>query len=156
VQPFISGKFFAVASVFGRDHRPLTSMTVKKLAICERGSTWSAIRVANPRLEADCNRLLSEIDWVGPAEAEFIRDELRDRYYLIEVNPRFTAWIYFSACLETNHPHIAVRAAMGESVEAIDNGNTDLVFLRANHELPVKATSLAAISTKGYVHHDHM
>ena len=156
VQPFISGKFFAVASVFGQDHRPLTSMTVKKLAICERGSTWSAIRVANPQLEADCNRLLSEINWVGPAEAEFIRDELRDRYYLIEVNPRFTAWIYFSACLGTNHPHIAVRAAMDESVEAIDNGNTDLVFLRANHELPVKATSLAAISTKGYVHHDHM
>jgi carbamoyl-phosphate synthase large subunit len=160
VQPFISGKFFAVASVFGDDHRPLTTMTVKKLAICERGSTWSAIRVANPRLEADCNRLLSEIDWVGPAEAEFIRDELRDRYYLIEVNPRFTAWIYFSACLGTNHPRIAVRAAVGESVEIADNEvtdlATDLVFLRATQELPVKATSLAAISTKGYVHHGHM
>jgi carbamoyl-phosphate synthase large subunit len=156
LQPFISGKFFAVASVFGRDHRALASMTVKKLAICERGSTWSGIRVANPQLEADCNRLLSEIDWVGPAEAEFIRDELRDRYYLIEVNPRFTAWIYFSACLGINHPRIAVRAAAGKSVDITDSDADDLVFLRANRELPVKATSLASISTRGYVHHGHM
>jgi carbamoyl-phosphate synthase large subunit len=161
LQPFIPGKFFAVSTVLDRDHRPLSSLTVKKLAICERGSTWSAIPVENPRLEADCNRLLGEIGWVGPAELEFIRDELRDRYYLIEVNPRFTAWIYFSACLGINQPAIAVHAAAGEDMPAgtdaaVRGPSGEKVFLRANHELPVKATSLAAISTKGYVHHDHL
>ena len=156
VQPFIAGQFFAVASVTDRDHRPLASMTVKKLATCQRGSTWSAIRVTNPALEADVGRLLSELDWVGPAEAEFIRDQMRDRYYLIEVNPRFTAWIYFSACLGANHPRIAALAAAGKCATFTDDGEADLVFVRASHELPVKATSLAAISTKGYVHNGHI
>jgi carbamoyl-phosphate synthase large subunit len=156
VQPFIAGQFFAVATVTDRRHRALASMTVKKLTTCARGSTWSAIRVTNRALEADVARLLADIGWVGPAEAEFIRDELRDRYYLIEINPRFTAWIYFSACSGANHPRIATLAAAGESVETKESDDQELVFVRTSHELPVKATSLAAISTKGYVHNGHM
>ena len=156
VQPFIAGQFFAVATVADREHCQLASMTVKKLATCQRGSTWSAIRVTNRALEADVGRLLSELGWVGPAEAEFIRDRMRDRYYLIEVNPRFTAWIYFSACLGVNHPRIAALAAAGKRPTLSDDGAADLVFVRASHELAVKATSLAAISTKGYVHNGHM
>jgi carbamoyl-phosphate synthase large subunit len=156
VQPFITGQFFAVATVTGRDHRALASMTVKKLATCQRGSTWSAIRVTNRALEADVGRLLSQLGWVGPAEAEFIRDRMRDRYYLIEINPRFTAWIYFSASLGVNHPRIAALAAAGKHPTFTDNGEADRVFVRASHELPVKATTLAAISTKGYVHNGHI
>ena len=87
-------------------------MTVKKLATCARGSTWSATHVPKPRLEADFAAFLEHIKWVGPAEGEFIRDELDDRYYLIEVNPRFTAWIYYSTALESSHPQLAVRAAL--------------------------------------------
>ena len=156
VQPFISGKFFAVSTVFGRDHRPIDSMTVKKIAVCARGSTWAATRINNPALESDLGRLLAEIDWIGPAEGEFIRDELRDRYYLIEINPRFTAWIYFSACLGANHPRIAAQVAAGKNVDIPEDEIADLVFLRASHELPVRATSLAAISTKGFVHNGHL
>ena len=58
---------------------------------------------------------LEHIKWVGPAEGEFIRDELDDRYHLIEVNPRFTAWIYYSTALESSHPQLAVRAALERS-----------------------------------------
>ena len=153
VQPQVAGPYFATASVCDRRHRTLTSMTVKKLATCERGSTWSATHVPKPRLEADFARFLEHIKWVGPAEGEFIRDELDDRYHLIEVNPRFTAWIYYSTALEWSHPQLAVRAALERSSITVDGNAHDTVFMRYASEFPLPPAELAALSIRGELHH---
>ncbi len=152
VQPLIEGPIFAVASVCDRNHQALTSLTVKKLARCDRGSTWSALQVRQPQLEADFSRLLRQIKWVGPVEGEFIRDEIRDRFYLIEINPRFTGWIFYSAALGSNHPILAVKAALGDPLE-IAGDSPDLVFMRSSSDIMVRPTSLAALTTKGFLHH---
>lgn len=153
VQVHIPGACFALATVCDAAHRTLSSLTVKKLAVCERGSTWGAICSPQPALEDAFAVFLEHIGWTGAAEGEFIRDELRDRFYLIEVNPRFTAWIYFSAALGSNHPEMLVRTAAGLPVQPQTITNGDLVFLRGALELPVGAASLAAFSMKGAVYH---
>lgn len=153
IQPWVAGPYLATASVCDRRHRTLGSMTIKKLATCARGSTWSATHVPKPRLEADFAAFLEHIKWVGPAEGEFIRDELDDRYYLIEVNPRFTAWIYYSTVLEPSHPQLTVRAAL-ERTSVAERGNThDTVFMRHSTEIPLPPAALAALSIKGELHH---
>ncbi len=152
VQPLIEGPIFAVASVCDREHRALATLTVKKLARCDRGSTWSALHVRQPELEASFRELLQQIGWTGPVEGEFIRDEIRDRFYLIEINPRFTAWIFYSAALGSNHPALAVRAALGDPVSIADD-SPDLVFMRSSSEIHVRPTVLAALTTKGFIKH---
>jgi len=153
VQIYIPGPCFAVAAVCDIDHRALSALTVKKLAVCERGSTWSAVHSRQPALEKDFGSFLSDIGWSGAAEGEFIRDALRDRFYLIEVNPRFTAWIYFSAALGVNHPQMLVCTAAGLPVPSPRTPSDDLVFVRGSIEIPVSATSLAALSMNGAVYH---
>ena len=152
VQRKISGPHYATSVVCDRDHNALAALTIKKLTVCERGSTWSAVRVYEPRLEADLAKLLRSIGWVGPAEGEFIRDEITDRFYLIEVNPRFTGWIYYSAALGCNQPSLAVRAALGKGVRLPPPAN-DLAFVRQTIEIPLRPSQLAALATKGYLHH---
>jgi len=152
VQPFIDGDRFAVATLCGRTHEPLASLTVKKLKVCDRGSTWSAVRVPAPALEADFANFMRSIGWVGPAEGEFIRDKVTDRFYLIEVNPRFTAWISFSASLAQNQPRLAVDAALGRPVTDA-SGNGDLVFMRSCEDMPVTPSAFAAIAKKGTLRH---
>jgi len=152
VQPRIEGSAFAVSAVCDRHHRAVSLLTVRKTAICERGSTWGAVASPEPGLEQAFAAFLKAIKWVGPAEGEFLRDPLTGRFYLIEVNPRFTGWIYFSASLGSNQPYLAARLAMGEPVNAPDN-ERPIFFIRSRIEIPLRPSHVAALSTKGALHH---
>ena len=153
VQPLIKGDDFAVAAVCDRRHQSHTLLTVKKTLKCERGSTWSAINHPQPELELSSAALFKYLKWTGPVEAEFIRDNLRSRFFLIEVNPRFTAWISFTAALGLNHPLQVVCLAMDKPWKPTADP-AELVFMRSSHELPVNTRDFAAISTKGCVHYE--
>ncbi|MFQ5775937.1 MAG: ATP-grasp domain-containing protein [Kiloniellaceae bacterium] len=152
VQPQIAGPSYAISAVCDVDHRIVSIMTIKKLALCGRGSTWGAVHVEQPALEAAFAEFLRSIEWVGPVEGEFIRDELTDEFHLIEVNPRFTAWIYFSAALGSNQPYLAARMALGERVNPPAN-DKGLVFVRHRDEVPLRASDVAALSSKGALLH---
>lgn len=152
VQAFVPGERFAVAAVCGRDHGAVTMMTIKKLRVCDRGSTWSAITIDQPALEAGFADFLRALKWVGPVEGEFIRDEISERYYLIEINPRFTAWIAFSAHIGLNHPYAAVRTALDLPV-VIAPAQKDLVFMRSCEDAPISTSAFASIATKGVLRH---
>jgi biotin carboxylase len=110
------------------------------------------VRVNEPRLEAGFSRFLHSLGWTGPAEGEFIRDEVTDRFHLIEVNPRFTGWIYYSAALGCNQPLVAVLAALGQEAD-VPKPYNDVAFVRRAMELPVRASQLAALATKGHLRH---
>lgn len=152
VQQMIEGDHFAVAAVADRGGEVRALLTIKKLLKCDRGSTWSAVNTPQPALEAGFAELLAHIGWCGPAEGEFIRDERRERFFLIEVNPRFTAWISFSAALGINHPYLAAALAVDRPYEP-PPVTSEMVFVRGCVELPVSTTDFARISTKGSVQH---
>ncbi|MGE5145981.1 MAG: ATP-grasp domain-containing protein [Candidatus Eiseniibacteriota bacterium] len=152
VQRFVDGERFAVAAVCDTAHDAIVATTIKKLRICDRGSTWSAIAVPEPALEAGFARFVKALRWTGPVEGEFIRDKVTERFYLIEVNPRFTAWIAFTALLGVNHPLAAVRAAVGLPVEAATPAD-GLVFMRACEDVPLPTSAFAGIATRGVLRH---
>jgi len=152
VQRFVDGERFALAAVCDSAHETLVATTIKKLRICDRGSTWSAIAVSEPALEAGFARFAKALRWTGPIEGEFIRAKVTDRFYLIEVNPRFTAWIAFTAQLGVNHPLAAVRCALGLPVEFAAPAE-QLVFMRACEDAPLPTSAFAGIATKGVLRH---
>jgi len=152
VQPRITGPAYAISVVCNRDNEAESMLTIRKTAICERGSTWGAIHVREPELEQSFARFLRAIKWVGPGEGEFLRDEVTNRFYLIEVNPRFTGWAYYSAVLGSNQPYLAACLAMGEDVKAPDNDRS-VIFVRGSKEIPLRASQVAALSTKGILQH---
>jgi carbamoyl-phosphate synthase large subunit len=152
VQRKISGPYYATSVVCDREHEVLSALTIKKLAICQRGSTWSAVRVSEPQLEADFAKFLRAIKWTGPGEGEFVRDEMTDRFFLFEVNPRFTGWIFYSAALGCNQPAAAVHAALGEAVAPAGSAG-DVAFMRQTTEFPLRPSHLAALATRGHLRH---
>jgi carbamoyl-phosphate synthase large subunit len=153
VQQYLDGEIFATAAVCDRGHRTIARTTIKKVAICSRGSTWSAVNVPNGVLEESFAAFLKHIRWTGPAEAEFIRDRLTDRFYLIEINPRFTAWIGYTATLGSNHPLLTALVALNRQTSAAtDDGAA--VFMRSSIEVPVGPGGFAAFSTRGALIHD--
>jgi carbamoyl-phosphate synthase large subunit len=152
VQPFVTGQRFAVAAVADRSGMVHVPFSIKKLRICGRGSTWSAVRVALPALETAFAEFLRSIGWVGPAEGEFIREDDTDRFHLIEVNPRATGWIAFTAYSGVNHPALLVDLALDRPAH-FGRGRSDLVFMRSCEDVPVNPTAIAAVTVKGELRH---
>lgn len=68
---------------------------IRKTILSDKGKGLGGITIQDPRLVSVCERLVHELRWSGPFEVEVILDEARGEYVLIEINPRFPAWIDF-------------------------------------------------------------
>jgi hypothetical protein len=77
---------------------------------------------------------------------------MTDRFFLFEVNPRFTGWIFYSAALGCNQPAVAVHAALDEAV-ARPGSAGDVAFMRQTTEFPLRPSHLAALATRGHLRH---
>lgn len=151
-QACIEGDEFAVATVCGADSEMIHAVTIKKQFTDEGGSTWGAIHVPQMKLEKSFGHYLRDLGWTGPVEGEFIRDALSEEFFLLEVNPRHTAWISYARSCGANLPLTGVRAALGAvPPEPIPNGKT--VFMRSCAEFPVSPQAIATFSTAGEVRH---
>jgi len=89
--------------------------TIRKTIVSNQGKGLGGITVLDPRLDDFCRRLIRELSWRGPFEIEAMLDEQRNEYVLIEINPRFPAWVDFPSMLGVNFP--ATLVAMMEGVE---------------------------------------
>lgn len=77
---------------------------VRKMILSDKGKGNGSVIVRDPRLDDITRRIIAETRWPGPFELEFIRDRRDDGYCLIEINPRFPAWVGFPAQLGANFP----------------------------------------------------
>jgi carbamoyl-phosphate synthase large subunit len=81
----------------------LGSVAMKKLAVTDKGKGWAGITIRDPELIRIAERFVSATQWRGPFELEVML--ARDgTYYVIEINPRFPAWVYLSASSGVNLP----------------------------------------------------
>ncbi len=102
VQEWVAGEMFAIAGVCDKQHQAHSLVSIKKQQSGEYGETWAAFSVALPDLEQVVADIMQAVQWSGPFEAEFIRDRETEQFVLIEINPRFPAWIGFCADLPVN------------------------------------------------------
>jgi carbamoyl-phosphate synthase large subunit len=94
VQHFIAGEEYNLAAVGDGHGKLLGEVMMKKRAITAKGKAWVGIAIHDEALAATARRLVAALHWKGPLEVEVMRDTQGD-YHLIEINPRFPAWINF-------------------------------------------------------------
>jgi carbamoyl-phosphate synthase large subunit len=104
LQRRVSGSEFNVLGLGDGDGGWLGHCCIRKTQLSEKGKGLSGITVADARLTKLCARLVHELKWPGPFEIELIREESSGDYVLIEINPRFPAWIDFPSMLGANFP----------------------------------------------------
>ena len=88
---------------------------IKKLSTTELGKVWSAVSIYNEKLFEASKKFVESIGWRGAFEFEAMSDG-KD-IYLIEINPRFPAWVHFSTMLGINLPEMMIKLINGEKVE---------------------------------------
>ncbi len=153
-QPVVFGEEFGVGLVCDRSGRLIDSVPLKKLVMCERGKTWSAIATPLPMVVEQLAELMAKVGWHGPADVELIRDSTTERMSLIEINPRFPAWIGYAEMIDRNLPRQLVLAALDRppALPVTDrHRHQDSVFMRTAEEVPASAVSMATLINRGEI-----
>jgi len=113
-QQFIKGEEYDVIALgdgLGNTHGPVA---MRKTILTRLGKAWGAVTIGDEALLDVARSVVRGLSWRGGCEVELLRGAKDNRLYLIEVNPRFPAWVYLATAAGSNLPLGLVRLALGE------------------------------------------
>ncbi len=149
VQECISGGEFNVLGV-GDGHGGVTGLCcVRKMILSSKGKGLAAVTLREPRLEEITLRMIRCLNWRGPFELELMHDEESDIYRIIEMNPRFPAWVDFPSSFGVNFPAQIVSLIAKGTFEPMPDVPHGRFFLRHQTELFGSMDDIAQLMTEG-------
>jgi len=117
LQQYVEGPVensFSVSGYFDarNPHRAATIVTRKLLGYHKEMTTGAVVQtLPDPAdLVARTRAILTRADYTGPFEMEFLRDPQADRYYVLELNPRF--WMQHGIFVDF-HENAVIRRYVG-------------------------------------------
>jgi carbamoyl-phosphate synthase large subunit len=123
------------------------AVSMKKLTTTSLGKIWSGITINNPKLLEVAKEFVKATKWRGPFELECMAN--KEEVYMIEINPRFPAWVYFATEVGINLPQMVVKLANGEEVEENLEFPVGKMYMRFTDEVVVDYTQfMKLLSTK--------
>jgi diaminopimelate decarboxylase len=139
-------KLFLQAHVSGYEESVMLSayegellgcVSMRKRDITPEGKTWAGdISEVPSSFEAPLRRMVKELNWTGGGELEMVRDA-SNQLWLLEMNPRFPAWVHGATLAGHNLPALLVQGATGR--KALRSEPQAQEFTRVVLEVPVRA-----------------
>ena len=96
---------------------------------------------------AAAERFINKFRWRGPFELECIVSN--GDVFLIEINPRFPAWVYFATGVGVNLPARMLRSALGQPVDRAADFPAGKLFMRYTNELVTDMHLFQTVMTRG-------
>ena len=151
LQEYIPGTEFDVVALADEAWQLVGVVPMKKLQLDDRGKAWGALTIDDPDLIRAAQRVVSGLCWSGPLELELMRHRDSGDLYLIEINPRFPAWIHLAAAAGQNLPWALLRLAMGQPVAPFDSYRAGVLQLRRSIDLPCELPIYEAMVQRGEI-----
>lgn len=129
VQQFINGTEVNIAALGDGEGNAISIIPMKKMYITDKGKAWAGITLEDEVLIGLARKFVSVTKWRGGFEIEIMKTA-QDELYIMEINPRFPAWIYLSAGAGQNQPAALVKMAMGEKVVPFTTYDVGKLFIR--------------------------
>jgi carbamoyl-phosphate synthase large subunit len=152
VQEFISGTEVNVTALGDGEGCCIGAVPMRKLYITDKGKAWSGISLEDDQLMQIAHTIIAKSRWRGGCELEFIKTK-KEEYYLLEMNPRFPAWVYLANGCGQNHVEALVKMAMGEEVRPFTRYKSGKMFIRYSFDMIVDISEFEQISTTGEMTH---
>jgi carbamoyl-phosphate synthase large subunit len=128
-QRFIRGTEVNVAVLGDGEGNAVSIVPMRKLYITDKGKAWAGVTLEDDALRALAARFAASTRWRGGCELEIMRSD-DGRLHIMEVNPRFPAWIYLGAAAGQNQPALLARMALGESLTPLPACPAGRMFIR--------------------------
>jgi carbamoyl-phosphate synthase large subunit len=144
----VQGVELNIAAVGDGQGDMLGAVAMKKLVLTDKGKGWAGVTILDEKLVELAASFMRATKWPGACELEVMRSP-DGGYHVLEVNPRFPAWIYLSAAAGTNLPDALVRLAAGEPVPALEGYTIGRMFVRIAIDQVTTMDDFARIATVG-------
>ena len=152
VQSYIQGEECNLTALGDGNGAMLGAVMMKKRAVTASGKAWAGVSTFDDTLHQVAAALIAELKWRGPLEVEVMRDK-NGAYHLIEINPRFPAWIYLSYGVGRNLPAILLDLIFGNTPPALPEPMTGTMFIRYAQETIVPLANYESIVIGGDCQH---
>ncbi|MCZ4223713.1 ATP-grasp domain-containing protein [Pedobacter rhodius] len=129
MQKFIKGIEINIAGLADGKGNALSVIPMRKLYITEKGKAWAGITIENENLIDLAKNFANATQWKGSFELEIMCEDNGD-LYIMEVNPRFPAWVYLTAAAGQNQPKALVDLALGNPVNEFQGYKVGKMFIR--------------------------
>lgn len=136
VQQFINGTEINIAALGDGEGNAISIIPMKKMYITEKGKAWAGITLEDDVLISLAKKFIAATRWRGGFEIEIMKTA-KGELYIMEINPRFPAWIYLSAGAGQNQPAALVKMALGEKVEPFITYDVGKLFIRYSWDMIV-------------------
>ena len=116
VQRFIAGDEYNVCALGDGNGNMIGAVAMRKLALTDKGKGWAGVTVSNPELLELAARVIGTLKWRGPLEVEVLAERQGAggiQLHVIEINPRFPAWVFLTAAAGQNLPYRCAQLALG-------------------------------------------
>lgn len=148
VQEFISGTEVNIAALGDGLGNAVSIVPMRKLYITDKGKAWAGVTIEDSALIDLALKFIKATNWRGGCELEVMMTSDR-KPYIMEVNPRFPAWIYLTAAAGQNQPASLVKLALGGTVPAFTDYEVGKVFIRYSWDKIIDISEFHKISANG-------
>lgn len=149
VQEFVKGDEFNVVALGDGKGTTIGAVAMRKLYITDKGKGWSGITIDDPNILNVSRKVIEKTKWKSGMELEFIKDGKTNEYYLLEINPRFPAWVYLAPAAGQNLVAALVDLAFDKTVEPFTTFEIGKIFVRCSWDLITDIKYLEKITMKG-------
>lgn len=148
IQKFVLGSEVNVCGIGDGKGNLLGAVPMRKLFVTDKGKAWAGVTLDDAKLLRITKKWMKSSKWSGPFELEFIKT-VENEYYLLEINPRFPAWIYLCIGAGQNQVESMVHVANGEKVKPFTKYEIGKMFIRYSEDMIVDMKDFEKISTVG-------
>ncbi len=148
VQEFINGTEINIAALGDGEGNAISVIPMRKLYITDKGKAWAGITLDDEKHIELAQKFIKVTKWRGGCELE-IMQTTDGKPYIMEVNPRFPAWIYLTAAAGQNQPASLVKMALGQKVEPFTDYEVGKIFVRYAWDLITDIKEFQKISGTG-------
>lgn len=147
-QQFVAGQEINIAGLGDGHGRALSAVPMRKLTITDKGKAWAGITLEDEALLALARRFAEATRWRGGFELELMRTAAGE-LVIMEINPRFPAWVYLTAAAGQNQPAALLRLALGLPVPAMAGYAVGKMFVRYAWDLITDHTAFQQVAALG-------
>lgn len=148
VQQFIPGTELNIAALGDGEGNAISIVPMRKMYITDKGKAWAGITLEDDTLTDITKKFVAATQWSGGFEMEIMKAANGD-LFIMEINPRFPAWIYLSAGAGQNQPAALVKMALGEKVQHYEGYDVGKMFVRYSWDLIVDVESFQQFTAFG-------
>jgi len=147
-QRYIAGEEFDVVGLGDGLGEMCGAVAMRKTMVTRMGKAWGAVTIDAPDLIDTARRIVQTLRWRGGCEIELLR-ETRGKLHLIEVNPRFPAWVYLATAAGVNLSYGLLQLALGQRVSPLDKARAGVIYVRHAAETTGTLEDMDALVTRG-------